>query len=103
MTSQGTIPAHHPVPLDIVADDALDNEAQVVAPSVPSGRDHLLRDAIAPLDSYTKEGIYWADLPFDEQVSFVPCRARKRELTFSTPRNSFDVTVSEVELVARSE
>jgi hypothetical protein len=69
MTSQGAIPARHPVPLDIVADDDLDNEIQVAVPSAPSGREHLLRDAVAPLDSYTKDGVYWADLPLAERVS----------------------------------
>jgi hypothetical protein len=29
---------------------------------------HLLRDSIAPLDSYTPEGVYWADLPRRERV-----------------------------------
>jgi hypothetical protein len=29
---------------------------------------HLLQDSIAPLDSYTEDGIYWADLPYGERV-----------------------------------
>jgi hypothetical protein len=28
----------------------------------------LLREALAPVDSYTAEGVYWADLPFRERV-----------------------------------
>jgi hypothetical protein len=29
---------------------------------------HLIQDAVAPLDSYTQDGVYWADLPFLERV-----------------------------------
>jgi hypothetical protein len=29
---------------------------------------HLLQDSIAPLDSYTEDGVYWADLPYGERV-----------------------------------
>jgi hypothetical protein len=30
---------------------------------------YLLRDSIAPLDSYTEDGVYWADLPYAQRVS----------------------------------
>ena len=29
---------------------------------------HLLRDAVAPLDLYTADGVYWADLPLPQRV-----------------------------------
>jgi hypothetical protein len=103
MTSQGDKPPRLPAPLDLVADDALDNEIQVAVPPAPSGEEHLLRDAIAPLDSYTEEGVYWADLPLADRVSYFPCRARKQKMIFPTLGISFDVTVGEVEMVAGSE
>ncbi|GAA5921376.1 hypothetical protein JCM6882_003021, partial [Rhodosporidiobolus microsporus] len=33
--------------------------------------DHLLQDALFPDDSYTPEGVYWADLPKKEQWAFI--------------------------------
>ncbi|KAF8316129.1 MFS general substrate transporter [Clavulina sp. PMI_390] len=37
----------------------------------PAGDESLLRNAIAPLDSYTESGVYWADLPTSERRAWV--------------------------------
>jgi hypothetical protein len=39
-------------------------------PADLSDKAHLLRDSIAPLDSYTEDGVYWADLPRAQRVRF---------------------------------
>jgi hypothetical protein len=31
----------------------------------------IFREALFPDDSYTPEGVYWADLPFSQRVKFV--------------------------------
>jgi len=66
MTSK---PTHPSDPLDIAEDDNNDTIVTDTSASLS-----LLRDVIAPLDSYTEDGVYWADLPLIEQVSiFLQC------------------------------
>lgn len=44
--------------------------------------DQLLRDSIVPLDLYTENGVYWADLPFAQRV---------RDRSFSSVLPKLDV------------
>jgi hypothetical protein len=48
---------------------------------------HLLRDSIAPLDSYTHEGVYWADLRGGQQVCMTSSRATYMSLTGPSQRS----------------
>lgn len=52
-------------------DNVVDEPDTVTVGRIDSGNGHLLRDSISPLDSYTTDGVYWADLPLGRRVCFL--------------------------------
>jgi hypothetical protein len=51
-----------------------DSSARKSSPSgapLPTDEREIFREALFPDDSYTSDGVYWADLPFSERVKFV--------------------------------
>lgn len=56
---------HRADPLEIVAAEP---DSVTVVDRSSSDKEHLIRDVVAPLDSYTEGGVYWADLPLKERV-----------------------------------
>lgn len=58
---------HHIQQEPLAQSDSVPSEEATVNNLSPN-RERLLRDVIAPLDSYTEDGVYWADLPLGERV-----------------------------------
>lgn len=67
----GVIPVPHGAQDYDTVDGVLVNEDNDFAYPTGKGEKEIFRYLLQPSDSYTSEGVYWADLPFRKKVSFI--------------------------------
>jgi len=55
----------------ISSSDSSERKSSPSGARLPSDEREIFREALFPDDSYTPEGVYWADLPYGQRVKFV--------------------------------